>query len=499
MNIIDRLMGRFGYVKHQPRRSYAAAKINRLTQGWASPVTTADAELRPTLRTLRARSRELSRNNDYAKKFLRMCKVNVVGPKGIRLQNKAKDPDGRLDKRANDMIEEAWDQWSRKGNCTVCGKMSWLDAQNLFIETIARDGEVLVRKVRGFDNKHRFAVQFVEADHLDEGHNIFLDGGNEIRMGVEVNSWDRPVAYHFLAAHPGDYAFGSARSLGRNYVRFPASEIIHSYLVERSKQTRGVPWMHTAMTRMNMVGEYEEAELVAARVGASKMGFYERDAMSAGMIPFDAKDQKGNLLTEVEPGMLEELPPGYKFTPFTPDHPSGNYGMFVKATLRGIASGLGVSYNSLACDLEGVNYSSIRSGVIEERDVWRQLQSWMIESLHADVFSAWLEMALLTQSVPLPYAKYDKFNSARWRPRGWQWVDPEKDINASITAVDKGLGTRSSVVAEQGEDLEDVFEQLAEERRLAAQYGLKFETQQKPAEPKKKKDSGEEDAKDTEE
>lgn len=480
MTIIDRLLGRFGYMKRQPLRSYTAAKINRLNQGWSVPVTTADAELKMALRTLRARSRELSRNNDYAKKFLRMCKVNVIGPNGITLQCKAKDPAGTLDKRANDMIEEAWYDWGRKGTCTVCGRMSWLDVQHLFIETVARDGEALVRKIRGFDNKYSFALQFIEADHLDENHNVSTPGQNEIRMGVEVDGWGRPVAYHFLKSHPGDSSFSGMFGT-KNYERFPASDIIHGYLVERSRQTRGVPWMHTAMSRMNTVGEYEEAELVAARIGASKMGFYERDPMSAGMLPYDDKDAKGNLLVEVEPGVIEELPPGFKFTSFNPEHPTGNYGSFIKATLRGIASGLGVSYNSLACDLEGVNYSSIRSGVIEERDVWRQMQAWMIENFCDQVFSSWLEMSLLTQAIRLPYAKYDKFNAARWSPRGWQWVDPEKDINASVTAINEGLSTRSAVASEQGLDLEEIFEQLAEEKKLAARYGIEFVKASAPA------------------
>ncbi|MCK7513853.1 MAG: ATP-dependent Clp protease proteolytic subunit [Desulfobacterales bacterium] len=55
------------------------------------------------------------------------------------------------------------------------------------------------------------------------------------------------------------------------YARIPAEQILHTFITERINQPRGVPWMHSAMTRLNNLGAYEEAEIVAARIGAAKM------------------------------------------------------------------------------------------------------------------------------------------------------------------------------------------------------------------------------------
>lgn len=470
--MIDKIFRYFGYRKVKGvRRGYSAGLVNRLTADWIKSPLSADADIRYTLKTMRARSRELAINNDYARKFIKMCLINVIGPKGITLQVKAKDLNGKLDRRANQLIEDAFRKWSYKDYASVDGSLCWCDIKRLVLETVVRDGEVLIRKVKGFDNDFGFALQLLEPDHLDEELNKTLGNGNKIRMGIEFNKWNRPVAYYILANHPGDYIYGN--TIQRQYERIPANEIIHLFVRERISQSRGVPWMHSAMTRLNMLGAYEEAALVAARAGACKMGFLKTPTGEEYI--GDDKDDSGNVISETEPGLIEQLPAGWEFSAFDPKYPDANYMPFMKIMLRGIASGLLVAYNSLASDLEGVNYSSIRAGVIEERDSWRIIQRWFIEHFCDDIFSEWLDMALLTQAIPLPVEKYEKFDAAKWHARGWAWVDPLKDEEANRLAVNNGFNTRSAILAEQGLDLEEVFEQLAEEKELQDKLGLVFD------------------------
>lgn len=466
MKLIDRVFQKLGYVKAS-KRSYAGAVVNRLTSGWPITSQSADEEIRTSLKNLRARSRELARNNDYARKFLKLCVTNVVGAYGMTMQNKAKDSNGKLDTLANTKIEEAWEEWCRKENCDISRELSWVDMQRLFIETVARDGEILVKKIAA-DNRFKFSLQLLEADHLDENYNLVLPNGNKIKMGIEFDKWQRRVAYHLLVNHPGDYTYVRA---GNRYERVPAVEIMHVYMKERPSQSRGVPWMHSAMTRLNMLGAYEEAELVAARLGASKMGFYETPT---GVEYIGDAIDNGNLVKEVEPGIFEQLPAGITFKPFDPQHPVGNFQFFMKTVLRGIASGLLVSYNSLASDLESTSYSSVRAGSLEERDMWRVLQNWMVTNYCDEVFESWLKMALLTQAISLPSAKFEKFNAPKWQVRGWQWIDPLKDVKANIEAIQFGLKTRSMIAAEQGYDIEDIFEQLIHEKELMKKLGLEF-------------------------
>jgi len=225
------------------------------------------------------------------------------------------------------------------------------------------------------------------------------------------------------------------------------------------------------MTRLHQIGEYEEAEVVAARVAACKMGFFKPDS-GEGYVGDDV-DSLGNTVSEAAPGTMELLPPGMDFESFDPTHPSGNYGSFVKSTLRGIASGLNVSYNSLASDLEGVNFSSIRSGVLEERQNWRVLQSWLIEHLHQEIYLEWLRLAFLNNQLgSIPQQRFEKFANPNWQARGWEWVDPLKDAKANLQEVHMGVKSRADILSEKGKDIEDVFEQLKAENDLAELVGI---------------------------
>jgi len=106
-------------------------------------------------------------------------------------------------------------------------------------------------------------------------------------------------------------------------------------------------------------------------------------------------DEDEELLIEAEGGVFQELPPGAEGKPFTSQYPSGEFAPIHKAMLRGAGAGMGVSYVSFANDLEGVNFSSIRQGVLDERDHWMDLQEWLIETLIDRCYQSALQPSLL--------------------------------------------------------------------------------------------------------
>jgi capsid protein len=98
------------------------------------------------------------------------------------------------------------------GNCTTNGRLSFLDCQKIFIESLCRDGEVLIRKIKDSNSPFGFQLQFLEADHLDENKNdVYKATGNKIKMGVEVDKYDKPVAYHLFKDHPYDRTYKQAQ------------------------------------------------------------------------------------------------------------------------------------------------------------------------------------------------------------------------------------------------------------------------------------------------
>lgn len=452
------------------KRSYQGANTGRLFSDFVTSNRSPDSEIRFALETLRNRCRDLERNNEYARRYINLLKTNVVGDRGVSMQVKAKNTDGSFDRIGNAQIEREWSAWGRRGNCTVDGKMSWLDAQKFFIQSLARDGEVLIRKVT-YPNKWGFALEFLEPDVLDEKKNEVLPNGNQIRMGVEIDKYFRPVAYHILTVHPGDGGYYSP--LARKHVRVPADKIIHAYMGDRAQQTRGVPMMASVIASLKMLHGYREAELVAARVGASKMGFFTSD--DGDGFPADDYEDQYVPIMEASPGVLQQLPKGVDFKAFDPTHPTSAFADFEKAVLRGIASGLGVSYNSLANDLEGVSYSSIRQGALEDRDFYKTLQNFMIQHFVEPIYREWLSMAMTTSALSLPITKYDKFaDTTHFRARGFAWIDPQKEIAAAVTAMNNGIMSMQDVSNQYGRDIEETFEQIAMESQLAQEFGVKL-------------------------
>jgi lambda family phage portal protein len=469
----------------EQKRSYNAAVLSRLNSDWLATGNSADSEIRGGVRLLRQRCRELERNNDYVRRYLKLMSNNVLGHCGIGLQMKIKERVlkdkqwvEKYDDLANNIIEDAWESWGKSATCTIGKNRTWLDVQKLALRSVVRDGAVLIRKHYPEGNKFRFALELIEIDQLDDQYFQTDKDGSITKMGIKTASTGEVVSYFILRDHPGELY--KPRTMGKWVEEVPAKFIIHLYDPERVGQTAGVPWLVSAMVRLKNLGAYEEAEVIASRIGAAKMGFLIPNATATGGYVGD-DDGRGNKYMEVEPGSIETLPRGYDFKAFDPTHPSTAFQQFVKATLRGISAGLGVSYTSLANDLEGVNYSSIRAGLLEEREEWKTVQQWFISWFITPIFEEWLAMAAISKALTnsesgpvLPAAKLEKWNQPEWKPRRWDWVDPLKDLQASVLAVEKGFKSRRQIIAEGGGDVQDVFSDISADDDLADQYDLDF-------------------------
>jgi lambda family phage portal protein len=123
--------------------------------------------------------------------------------------------------------------------------------------------------------------------------------------------------------------------------------------------------------------------------------------------------------------------------------------------LREVASGIGVSYESLSRDYSQSNYSSSRLALLDDRDLWRYFQAWFIRSFREPLHRLWVQQAVLGGAIPqIPVAAYwldrRRYEAVRFRPRGWAWIDPEKEAKAAILEIRNGLDTRTAVISRNG-------------------------------------------------
>lgn len=457
------------------RRTFAAAKTPDTLTGWTVSPQSIDSDIKTSNKSLRARSREQALNNDYIKKYLSMNVSNIIGHNGVKLKMNIKLPDGQPDKIARTAVQDSWRRWGRLGIPTVDGMLSWLDVEKLVVRTVPQDGGILVRHVQGFPNEWGYAIQILDIDFIDtDRDNIKTREGNIIRMGVEKTPFGKPVAIWIFTNNPGDQSF-FINQTGRRSVRIPIEELEYIFLPQRPMQTHGYPWVHSALISLKHLGLYREAEVIQSRISASKNRYITQDKdVDGDHILYDKEDDDGQRFDEVaEPGEQVVLPPGTKVEEVDPTHPNSSYKEFQNAVLMGAASGLDVSYVSLANDLTKVNFSSMRQGVLDERNMWRVLQQFYIQRLHERIFMHWLPMALVTDlATTLRLSDIQRLDNPIWRPRGWDWVDPQKDMTANEKAVALGLKSRSEISAERGRDFEEVLEELKEEKEAAEEAGV---------------------------
>ena len=466
--------------KEYGSRMYAAARASRLTGDWQTSNTSADSELSSSLTQLRSRSRALCRDVGYAKRSKALVVNNVIGT-GIGMQGQVYTTRDELNSRVNDEIEEVWCEWAAADSCHTGGRFSFSLLERALMAQVFEAGEVFVRKhYRPFGSSSiPFALELIEAERIaDEfmSTNLTPQSGNEIRMGVEMDGFYRPVAYHVRSRHPSEVRFAYNRP--DMVERVPASQIIHLAVGDRWPQTRGEPWMSAVISTVRNSAGYVEAEITRARSQASIPWTIETpdDTSSFGETQSD-----GSVEMNVEPGVAKRLNPGEKMNVPAVGSPNPQVEPFMRYLLRDFASGLGVNYASMSGDYSQSNYSSSRLALLDDRDVWRAFQAWFLCSFRLPIHREWLQQSVLSRSfstfsIESWALDRRKYEAVRFRPRGWGWVDPTKEVQAFKDAVRCGFMTLQDVVSQSGADIEEIFDQRKKERELAEEADLVLDT-----------------------
>lgn len=524
-NLLEKVAARFGFVSRSAvsralvanaaagrsfRRSYDAGNVNRLNSEFVPAHVSEDGDLIRQLRLMRLRSRALFKNESYGKRFAKLIQKNVIGPAGVQLSILGSDERAkglRLSVAQALEIETRWKSWACSPYVTTDGRTSWRQVQRLAAICAAREGETFARLVVSAGNPFLLSLQFMVPDQFDEQLNS-SGATSEIRLAVETDTaTGARLAYWPFTRDPGDIYGGTVRAAGQR-VRIGAGEMVHWFIPDFVRQTRGVPWLFSAIPQLNMLNGYAESELVASRVAASKMGFFVPP--EGGSYTGDGTDAEGNTITEVSPGLMEELAPGTKVETFDPQHPNANFAAFQTAMLRGTAAGGDVSYQSLSGDLTKVNYSSARIGLLDERDGFAVVQDEFISGFCGPIFRAWLVAQATLGKIPLSAEEARTFEEFLWRPRRWSWVDPQKEINAAAAAVSLRIKSRTQICAEMGDNFLTVAAELAAEEKVLESLGLvvdpvavsgpgvaapmedEEEDEDKPADEDEEEDEGEE-------
>lgn len=394
---------------------------------------------------VRARARHLRHNDPLAANAASIYRTALVGY-GVTASSKNAD------------VNQAFAEWSRKA------KFAELQAE--IVDALVTDGEALV--VMRTDDTGALRLQHIPAEQLDDSMTVELAGGSYIANGIEFNADDEIVAYHIFKTRLTDI-FPSSQTP----IRVPAEDVIHIFKRDGAGQHRGLSWFAPVVLPLNELSQLHDALLVSAKIQAMMCGFVQ-DINGTGTAFNDAQ-QSGNAMDlSLEPGTMRVLPSGYSVTFSNPAQMQQSVD-YAAHSIRVIAAGLQVPEFLLSGNMRNVNYSSARTALVQFRQHVEGIQhTLLVGKLFEPVFRRWLALADLSGSLTV-----EDVPAVEWFFPAMPWIDPKKDAEGTAAMIAAGLKSRKQAVAELGFNIEQLDDEIAQDRDRETRLGLSFE--QKPA------------------
>ena len=462
-------------------RGYDGADHSRLKHSWNAQSTSADTEIGAAGRLLRDRMRDLVRNNSHAANALGVLVTHAVG-------------DGIVPRTKNVKVNKLFDEWSKR--CDADENLDFFGIQSLAVREMFESGDGIIRR------RHRkmsdglplpMQLQVLECDHLDTSRESAMSG-RRIIQGIEFDAINRRQAYWMFPTHPGSRSYDPASTWVSSAV--PASEVIHFFEKQRT-QVRGAPWGAPAISDLHELAAYDRAERERKRLEACLVGVMTggEDGDMAGVplktadgdiLPPGIYDQRGLAVERFAPGMFYNAVGGRDIK-FSQPAATGSYDAYKTASLHTIAAGFRVPHALLSGRLDKVNYSSSKIGIEGFKKTISALQWQVIIPMLCEPLWQWfLEAAF--QAGKISHMNHP----AVWSPPRFYSADPGRDVAAKLVEVRSGFRSWSSVVAESGENPDDVMAAIAADNAKFDKLGLIFDsdprhmsqagqTQQEPA------------------
>ncbi|WP_303839420.1 phage portal protein [Selenomonas ruminantium] len=445
-------------------RAYEAGEVNRFNDGWL-PVNTDTENTDKTQRDLiKARARYLEDNSDIAGAAIGGIVRNVVGT-GIKPQ--ARTGNDELNKQ----IENLWQEWTRADNCDVTGQQTFEELQALLLRRKIVDGEILIKKTVSKKGKFPLKLQVIKSDLLSQYMITAPKTGNVIRSGVELDDHLKPLAYWIDKKSPDGF-------IQYDPDRIPAREIIHLWTRKQPDQIRGISDLAPIIKRLKDTQDYLDAETIAARIAACFSVFITTSTGTPGTVGRigNNRDPEGKKLQSIRPGMIKYLAPGEEVQTANPSRGMANARDYISIQERLAGAGLGLSYELMSRDFNKASFSSARQGMLEDRKTFEPMQNYLAAHLCAPIYREWMDLCVMAGLLNIPdYAQNrEKYQQCEWVTPGWAWIDPSKEVQADISALQNAGKTLSQWCAERGYDWREQLEQMALEKQTAESMGLKL-------------------------
>jgi lambda family phage portal protein len=471
---LDRLIGAVSpksQIKRQYYRallkrsaSYAAAQTDRLTGPWSPLNVNINELIRNSSPQVRARVRQLVRDFPYFKRAVQVRLDYTVGS-GITFQSRILTPDGKLDKKRNTAVEDAFKFWADEAD--ISGKLHFYEMMQLAARQDLESGEFIIARTaaRRRNPYLPYALQIFESEWLADTPARSKRITTEFDQGIEYEkSTGAVVAYHF--ADPDGYG---------ETMRVRASDIIHGFEMLRPGQLRGISPFTPAVLLAHDIGELIDSEVGAAKMASKYLAIVESENPFERQVNLNTDPDTGQKLDELENAVIEYLRPGEKISIATNPRPDSNLYPAVSLLARMISVSIGVPFELIAGDYTGFSYST---GRISRNDFSQQLRPIAVRHIRhfcQPAIRRFYDLAVAKGKIELPgyFRNPAPWSRAEWQPPGMEPVDPLKESKAGIDQIKSLSRSPQEIIRARGRDPEDVLKDISEFRALADEYDLK--------------------------
>lgn len=458
---------------------YDAAGRGRRMASWNAPSSGPNEAINGGLQTIRDRSSDAVRNDWSGTSIVQTWATNLVGIAITPRFSRIKDKERRKE------VGDIWADFVKHADADCV--LDLYGQQTLAVRSWIERGEMFARRrYRSKDDglKVPLQVQLLESDMVPNFDADNYDGLSErhtIRSGIEFNKRGKRVAYWVYKRHPGDGqgVMRGAPAAG-DLVRVLAEDMAHMFEPKRIGQLRGVPEMAPVLPRLRNVNDYEDVTLERQKIANLFVAFISRslpsldptDPNHAGLTGLEsALDGEGSPLLPMKPGLLQELEDGQTVNFANPPDPATNYSEYMRTSHLGTAAGVGLPYELMSGDIQGVSDRALRVVINEFRRFASQRQ-WqiVIPQLCQRIVEWFGEAAMLAGLVGMD--ELDDVVRVEHAPHGWEYIHPVQDVQGKALEVQNGFRSRSSVVSESGDDPDVVDQERADDAERERSLGL---------------------------
>ncbi|MFP1497623.1 phage portal protein [Escherichia coli] len=337
-----------------------------------------------------------------------------------------------------DEVEAAWSEYAEgmSGEIDVGeGKCTFTEFIREGVGVHAFNGEIFVQPVWDTETTQLFRTRFkaVSPKRVDTpGHGM----GRFLRAGVEVDRYGRAVAYHICE---DDFPFSGSGRWERIPRELPTGRpsMLHIFEPVEDGQTRGANQFYSVMERLKMLDSLQATQLQSAIVKAMYAATIQSELDTEGPNISPARHRSRRIIrllifwrssparydtNNVTLGgvKIPHLFPGDDLKLQTAQDSDNGFSALEQALLRYIAAGLGVSYVQLSRDYSKVSYSSARASANESWRYFMGRRKFIAARLATQMFSCWLEEALLRGIIRPPRARFDFYQArSAWSRAEW--------------------------------------------------------------------------------